>query len=114
MSKAIGSHVESRPAKVYDNGPQPLPLHARPGIVLPTPENLQRVADDAAVKRFVESKTANVSPDALGRSWGVSREFVLFIQRLEGKVIELEREVATLKSQSYSTSPHLHNIERRG
>lgn len=90
-------------------------LANRPGINLPTPENLQRVADDAAVKRFVESKAHNVSPEALGRSWGVSREFVLFVQRLEATVIEQGREIEWLKSQSYGTTgPHMRDVERRG
>lgn len=115
MSKAIGSEIESKPARVYDLGLTGLPLAERKGINLPTPENLQRVADDAAVKRFVESKTANVSPDVLGRSWGVSREFVLFVQRLEATVIEQGREIEWLKSQSYGTTgPHMRDVERRG
>jgi len=115
VSKAIGSEIESKPARVYDLGLTGLPLAERKGINLPTPENLQRVADDAAVKRFVESKTANVSPDVLGRSWGVSREFVLFVQRLEATVIEQGREIEWLKSQSYGTTgPHMRDVERRG
>lgn len=108
------SHAQ-KPGGSPDNGPRPLPLAQRPGITLPTPENLDRVAQNAADKRFLEQKAANVSPDALGREWGVSRNFVLFLQRLEAKVIEQEREIAFLKTQIFNQpAPHLHNVERRG
>jgi hypothetical protein len=113
MSKAIGSEIESKPAKVYDLGLTGLPLAQRPGITLPTPENLNRIAASAADKRYFESQASNVSPDALGRSWGVSRDFVLFVQRLEATVIEQGREIAWLKTQIFNP-PHMHNIERRG
>lgn len=104
-----------KPGGSPDNGPQPLPLHLRPGITLPTPENLDRIAQDAADKRAFEAKAANNSPDALGRSWGVSRDLVLFLQRLEAEVIEVRRENAWLKQQIFNQpAPHLHNVERRG
>jgi hypothetical protein len=113
MSKAIGSEIVSKRAKAYDLGLTGLPLAQRPGITLPTPENLDRVAQDAADKRFIEAKAHNVSPDALGRAWGVSRDFVLFVQRLEATVIERGREIAWLRTQIFNP-PHTHNIERRG
>lgn len=114
MSKAIGSEIESKPARAYDLGLTGLPLAQRPSITLPTPENLDKIAADAAAKRQRETEARNCNPQELGRSWGVSRDMALFLQRLEAKVIEQEREIASLKSQSYSTSPHLRDIERRG
>ena len=115
MSKAIGSETESRPARVYNPGLTGLPLAQRPGLTLPTPENLDRVAQNAADKRFLESQARNVSPDALGREWGVSRNFVLFCQRLEAKVLEQEREIAWLKTQIFNQpAPHMRDVERRG
>jgi hypothetical protein len=112
MRQAIGSEIESTPAKAYDLGRIGLPLDQRPGITLPTPANLQAVADNAAAKRAQESHVQSSSPDHLGRSWGVSRDMVLFLQRLEGKVIELENEVQTLR-RTAALPPHMRAVEVR-
>lgn len=101
------------PKSIYDPGTQPLPINQRPGIILPTPENLDRVAADAAAKREAQTQASNCTPQSLGRSWGISVEAVQFIQRLEARVIELEREVALLRSTS-TLPPHMRDIERRG
>jgi hypothetical protein len=94
----------------------PLPIDQRPGITLPTPENLDRVAQDAADKRFLEQKAANVSPDALGRAWGVSRDLVLFLQRLEARALELERDNKDLRERvaKLERPAHMRDVERRG
>jgi hypothetical protein len=93
-----------------NNGLVGLPMNERPGITLPTPANLQAVADNAEAKRANETQTRNMNPFELGRAWGVSRDMVLFLQRLEGKVIELEREVAALRHPA----PHMRAVETRG
>jgi hypothetical protein len=97
VSKAIGSEIESKPAKVYDLGLTGLPLHARPGIVLPTPANLQRVADEAAAKR--NRTMAEVTPQQFGAQFGISRDFALFLQRLESRVLEMERDNKDLRER---------------
>ena len=115
MSKAIGSEIESKPAKVYDLGLTGLPVAQRPGIVIPTPKNLQRVADDAAAKRERESNASAHTPQSLGRSWGVSVELAQLIQRLEATIIEQGRRIAHLEAAETSALPrHLRDIERRG
>lgn len=111
MSKAIGSGIESKPAKVYDLGLTGLPLAQRPGIVIPTPENLQAVADKASAQR--NRTAAEITPQEFGGQYGIPRDFALFIQRLEGRVIQLEREVATLRNASKMPA-HMRDVERRG
>jgi hypothetical protein len=95
-----------------NNGLIGLPPEQRPGIILPTPANLDKVAADAAAKRAHESQARNMNPNEIGRAWGVSRDMVLFLQRLEGKVIELEREVADLRRAA--APPHMRAVEVRG
>src|SRR5258707_14965226 len=87
-----------------DNGPVVnLPPHLKPGVMEPTPENLERVAANAAAQR---ARTAlQIMPQEFGRQFGIQRYFAQFVQRLEARVIELEREVATLRSTS-SLPPH--------
>jgi hypothetical protein len=115
-SKAIGSEIESRPAKLYDNGLVGLPLHMRPGINLPTPENLQAVADKAAAQRNRETEARNSNPHDLGRAWGVTRDMVLFLQRLESRVLEMERDNKDLRERmaKLERPAHLRNVETRG
>ena len=97
MSQALGSDIVSKPAKVYDNGLTGLPLAQRPGIVLPTPANLQRVADEAAAKR---SRTAaEITPQEFGAQFGIPRNFALFVQRLESRVLEMERDNKDLRER---------------
>lgn len=110
MSTALGSHIESKPARVYDPGLTGLPLAQRSGINLPTPENLDRVAADGAAKR--NRTAAEVTPQEFGKHFGIPREFALFVQRMEGRLIHLEREVETLRNAS--KMPHLRDVERRG
>lgn len=95
-----------------DNGTQPLPMNERPGIVIPTPENLNRIAANAAAQRQRETEARNSNPQDLSRAWGVSRDMILFLQRLEGKVIELEREVAQLR-RGNNLPVHLRDVEKR-
>jgi len=96
------------------NGPVVnLPPHMKRGVIVPTPENLDRIAADAADKRAHESQAQNNSPSALGRAWGISRDFVLDYQRLTARVAELERELAAIRSTS-ALPPHLRDVERRG
>lgn len=99
-----------------DNGLTGLPLNERPGIRLPTPENLDRVAADAAAKRANEAQTSNMNPFELGRAWGVPRDFVLFIQRLEGLVLALERDNKDLRERvaKLERPAHMRQVETRG
>jgi hypothetical protein len=94
-----------------DNGLVGLPLDQRPGITLPTPANLDKIAADAAAKR--NRAAAEVTPQEFGRHYGIPRDFAQFVQRLEARVIELEREVATLRSTS-ALPAHMRDVERRG
>jgi hypothetical protein len=96
-----------------DNGLIGVPLAERKGINLPTPANLQRVTDEAAAKRQRETETRNCNPQDLGRAWGVTRDMAQFISRLEARVIELENEVARLRSTS-ALPPHMRTVEVRG
>jgi len=116
MSKAIGSEIESKPARAYDLGLTGLPLAQRPGINLPTPANLQRVADEAAAQRQRETQASNSNPHDLGRAWGVSRDMVLFLQRLEARVMELESNDKDLRERvaKLEQPAHMRNVERRG
>lgn len=108
------SHAQL-PGGSTDNGLTPLPLDRRPGILMPTPENLQRVADAAANKRAREVEARNTAPQDLARNWGVPRDLVFYIQRLENRVAELEREVESLRTDRTSAlPPHLRNLEKRG
>ncbi len=97
MSKAIGSEIESKPARAYDPGLTGLPLAQRPGINLPTPENLQRVADEAAAQR--NRTAAEVTPQEFGAQFGIPRNFALFVQRLEARVLEMERDNKDLRER---------------
>jgi hypothetical protein len=97
VSKAIGSEIESKPARVYDPGLTGLPLAQRPGIVIPTPENLQAVADKAAAQR--NRTMAEVTPQEFGAQFGIPRNFALFVQRLEARVLELERDNRDLRKR---------------
>jgi hypothetical protein len=83
------------------------------GVLAPTPDNLQRVADEAAAKRASEAEVQNSSASSLGRAWGISRDFVLDYQRLTARVAELERELAALRSTS-TLPAHMRDVERRG
>jgi hypothetical protein len=97
-----------------NNGLVGLPLHERPGITLPTPANLDRVAADAAAQRASDPEVQSNSASALGRHWGISRDFVLDYQRLTARVAELERELASLRADRYSALPaHLRDVEKR-
>ena len=97
------------------NGPVVnLPPQMKRGFIVPTPENLDRIAADAAAKRARETQSRNMNPNELGRAWGVSRDMVLFLQRIEGRILDLERENAFLKSQIFQQPPHLRDAERRG
>jgi len=99
-----------------NNGLIGLPLAQRRGINLPTPENLQRVADEAAAKRAKETQTRNMNANELGRAWGVSRDMILFIRRLESKVIELERDYKDLRERvaKLERPAHMRDLETRG
>jgi hypothetical protein len=119
VSKAMGATIESKPASAYDNGLTGLPLAQRPGITLPTPANLQAVADNAAAQRQRETEARNSNPHDLGRSWGVTRDMVLFLQRLEGTVLEQGRTIADLRSEiaqlrSSAQPRHMQGVEMRG
>lgn len=48
----------------------------------------------------------------LGRDLGIPLATAQFLQRLEARVLELEREVAALRNAG--VPPHLRNVERRG
>jgi len=89
-----------------------LPLAQRPGVIIPTPENLQAVADKAAAKRA--RTAAEITPQEFGAQYGIPRDFALFMQRLEGRVIELENRVAQLEAAEKSRVPrHLRDVEKR-
>jgi len=114
MRQGIGSAVESKPAKRYNLGLTGLPLAQRPGINLPTPENLDRVAADAAAKR---SRTAaEVTPQEFGQHFGIPREFALFIQRLESRTLEMERDNKDLRERvaKLERPAHMRDLETRG
>jgi hypothetical protein len=113
VSKAIGSDIESKPAKAYDLGLTGLPLAQRAGITLPTPENLQAVADNAAAKR---ARTASeITPQAFGYHYGIPRDLSIFLQRLETTIIEQGRRIAQLEAAESSTLPrHMRDVEHRG
>ena len=96
--------------QALNNGLIGLPLAERKGINLPTPENLQRVADEAAAKR--NRTVAEVTPQ--DRKWGVSKDMVSFLQRLEILVLEQGRRIAQLEAAETSALPrHMQDVERR-
>lgn|GEM_PF-5667610 len=114
MSKAIGSEIESKPARVYDPGLTGLPLAQRPGIVIPTPENLQAVADKAAAQH--NRTMSEVTPQEFGAQFGIPRNFAFFVQRLEARVLELERDKRDLRERviKLERPAHMRDVERRG
>jgi hypothetical protein len=83
------------------------PMHLRPGIASPADQD--RLAAEAKARR-----DAPASPQAIAQSFGLSRDFALFIQRLEARVIEQGQEIASLKQAIYNMQPaHLKNLEVR-
>jgi hypothetical protein len=96
--------------------PVNLPPHMKTGVMVPTPENLQAVADKAAAQRQRETEARNGSPQDLGRAWGAGRDMVLFLQRLEARVLELERDNKDLRERvaKLERPAHMRDVERRG
>jgi hypothetical protein len=114
----MGTEIESKPAKAYDLGLTGRPLNERPGIMLPTPANIDAVAANAAAQRQRETEARNCNPNDLGRSWGVTHEMALWCQRLEGMVLEHARTIAELRSEiaqlrSSALPRHMVDVERR-
>jgi len=91
-----------------------IPLHLRASCIPPTPENWDRVAAEAAAKREAAAKASRNHPMSLVSQWGISLDLAQFLQRLEGKILELEKEVAILRAADTSTLPrHMRDVERR-
>jgi hypothetical protein len=51
--------------------------------------------------------------ETIGQCFGIPREFAQFIQRLEGRVIELEKDVAALRAAAKRLPAHLQGLETR-
>ena len=93
-----------------------VPMHQRGStIMLPTPENIDRVTAEAAAKRAREADALRHQPVNLARKWGIQTELADFLQRQEALVLELQRRIAVLEAADRSslTPPHMRNVEKR-
>ena len=95
--------------------PNEIPLHLRRGIMLPTPANIERVRAESEAKRAAEAEVQRKQPVNLARKWNIPTELAQFLQRMEAHIIELQNEVAYLRTRDKNslTPPHMHNLEKR-
>ena len=96
--------------------PNQIPLHMRRGIMLPTPENIDRVAAAAEAQRAHEAEVQRKQPINLARKWNIPTELAQFLQRMEAQIIEMQNEIAYLikRDKNSLVPPHMTYVEKRG
>src|SRR5882672_5560735 len=96
--------------------PNEIPMHMRRGIMVPTPANIDRVANEANAKREAEADAQRAQPVNLARKWNIPTELAQFLQRMEANIIELQNEVAYLcaRDKNSLVPPHMTYVEKRG
>jgi hypothetical protein len=93
-----------------------VPLNQRGStIMLPTPENIQRVTDQAAAQREAAKQASNRAAVDFCQQYGIPRDFAFYVQRQEALVLELQRRIELLEAADRSslTPPHMRNVEKR-
>ena len=84
--------------------PVNLPMAARTGIASPAQQ--EEIGRKAAAERA--RAAADMPPQEFGRRNGITVELAQFLQRMEARVLELEREVKALRQPA-----HMTHVERR-
>jgi hypothetical protein len=55
-----------------------VPMHHRGGIMLPTPENIDRAAAEAEAERAHDAEVQRAQPVNLARRWSISTDMAQF------------------------------------
>ena len=100
---------ENKPnADGWKGVPVNLPMYARTGIA--TPEQQDEIARQAQAAR--DRAAANMPSQEFGRRNGITVELAQFLQRMEGRILELENEVKELRNLTRQPA-HLAHVEKR-